>query len=281
MLIRKSSGELVEFSLEKLRDSVMRAGADGVTALRVANEVARFMTDGMSTAQLHELVNRELARGKLCVACRYSLREGLAKLGPGGFHFESYVAALLGASGYKAILPDEYLGDCVRHEIDVDATKNGKRFAIEVKFRNDNRDHVQLTAVLIAHARFNDLVAGAKTGSCPVFDQAWVVTNGLFSDRAKIYAGVHGIRLVGWGYPKGQGLERMVDSSGLYPVTVLAGMSAAELAAFADARLMLCRDLLGLEPEEVAGRTGIALERARSLVQLAGEIVEPVTPRAS
>jgi len=42
MLIRKSSGELVEFSLEKLRDSVMRAGADGVLtyfAPRVAEKL--------------------------------------------------------------------------------------------------------------------------------------------------------------------------------------------------------------------------------------------------
>lgn len=119
MVIKKSSGELVEFSLEKLRDSIMRAGADGRSALRVANEVARYVTDGTSTKRVHELVQQELQRSNLCVSCRYSLRDGLAKLGPGGFNFEVYLAALLRAEGYKTDLPDEFMGHCVRHEIDV------------------------------------------------------------------------------------------------------------------------------------------------------------------
>lgn len=281
VLIRKSSGELVEFSLEKLRDSIMRAGADGVAALRVANDVMRHVTDGMTTKQLHDIVNRELARSNMCVACRYSLREGLAKLGPSGFHFEVYVAALLRANGYETNLPEEYMGDCVRHEVDVEALKGGRRSAIEVKFRNNSADHVKLTAILIAHARFNDLVAGAKAGKCPKFDEAWVVTNGLFSDRAQTYAGAHGMKLVGWGYPKGQGLERLIDSSGLYPVTVLVGLSDVELASLAKAGLMLCKDIAGIEPEDLAGKTGIDRERCELLVRLAGEIVEPAQTHAS
>lgn len=131
---------------------------------------------------------------------------------------------------------------------------------------------MQLTKVLIAHARFQDLVEGAEVGTCPKFDEAWVVTNGLFSDRAKTYAGAHGIKLMGWGYPKGRGLERIVDRSGLYPVTVLPELTDRELGAFAKAGLMLCQDLAGKEPEDIAEQTGIPLTRLIDLVRLAGEV---------
>jgi len=67
------------------------------------------------------------------------------------------IAALLKTMGYRAWLPEEYQGAAIWHEIDVEATKDGKHHAIEVKFRNDNRDHVRSQDVMVAHARFLDL----------------------------------------------------------------------------------------------------------------------------
>lgn len=280
MLIQKSSGELVDFSLEKLRESVMRAGAPGTVALRVANEVARHVVDGMSTKRLHELVRAELARDNLCVACRYSLRDGLERLGPSGFQFEVYIASLLAAMGYKAKLPDEYIGACVMHEVDVEAEKGGRRCAIEAKFRNDHRDHVRLKDILVAYARFLDLRDGAVQGKCPNFDEVWVVTNGQFSDRAMTYAGCKEMKLVGWNYPKGAGLERMIDRTSLYPVTVIHGLSTEELASLARVNMMLCQDLAQQEPGELAERINVSLSRAEKLIRLAGEILEPVLASA-
>ena len=280
MLIQKSSGEFVQFSLEKLRESVMRAGASGPVALRVANEVARHVVDGMTTKQLHEYVRAELSRDNVCIACRYSLREGLERLGPSGFQFEAYVAALLAATGYQAKLPEEYMGACVMHEVDVEAQKGGRRAAIEAKFRNNHRDHVRLKDILVAYARFLDLRDGAAQGKCPKFDEVWVVTNGQFSDRAMTYAGCKDMKLVGWNYPKGAGLEQMIDRAALYPVTVIHGLTTAELDGLAQANMMLCQDLAQQEPEDLAGRIDVALSRAEELIRLAGEIVEPMLASA-
>jgi len=274
MLIQKSSGEFVEFSLEKLRESVIRAGASGSAALRVANEVSRHIVEGMTTKRLHELVKAELSRDNICVACRYSLREGLERLGPSGFQFEAYVAALLAATGYQTKLPDEYMGACVMHEVDVEAQRAGRRAAIEAKFRNDHRDHVRLKDILVAYARFLDLCDGAAQGKCPKFDEVWVVTNGQFSDRAMTYAGCKEMKLVGWNYPKGAGLERMIDRAALYPVTVIHGLSTPELDGLALASLMLCQDVARQEPEDLAERIEVSLVRAETLVRLASEIGE-------
>ncbi|MCR4311979.1 MAG: ATP cone domain-containing protein, partial [Candidatus Uhrbacteria bacterium] len=269
MMIRKASGELAEFSLEKLRDSVVRAGATGEAALRVANTVLRHVVDGMSTKRLHELVKAELARDNVCVACRYSLRDGLARLGPSGFHFEEYLAALLGANGYTTTLPEEYQGACVLHEVDVDATYGRRRCAIEAKFRNDYRDYVRLRDVLVAYARFLDLVDGASRGTCPTFTEVWVATNGKFSDRAMTYAACKDMKLVGWNYPKGEGLESMVSRSGLYPVTVMSNLTEAEIEHLAAAKLMLCQDVATQDAEQLAERLDVSLSRAEELVRLA------------
>ena len=77
-----------------------------------------------------------LAARSPSLACRYGLRDALGKLGPAGFLFEQYLAALLARTGYTTELPDEFHGACVQHEVDVVAHKQGKTYAIEAKFRN-------------------------------------------------------------------------------------------------------------------------------------------------
>ena len=268
MQIRKANGDLQEFSLEKVRESVMRAGASGELAIRLANDVQRRMKDGMTTREVYQLVREMLKQGNVCVSCRYSLRDALAKLGPAGFQFEQYIAALLKTMGYRAWLPEEYQGAAIWHEIDVEATKDGKHHAIEVKFRNDNRDHVRSQDVMVAHARFLDL--GKK------FDDVWGVTNGVFSDRATKYGTYYHVRLIGW-----RELAPMIDSVGLYPVTVLEGLTTAELSVLAQQGLMLCRDLAQQEIDELVERLGFPRERLEELVRLASEIIaQPVATSA-
>lgn len=268
MQILKANGELEEFNLQKLRESIMRTGASGELAIRVANDVTRRLKDGMTTREVYRLVKEALAQTNVCYSCRYTLREALARLGPSGFNFEQYIAALFKAMGYHAWLPEEYQGAAIWHEIDVEATKGGKRYAIEVKFRNDNRDHVRSQDTMVAHARFLDLR--------PQFDEMWVVTNGVFSDRATKYAAYYKLRLIGW-----KDLAPMINSAGLYPVTVLEGVTTDELARFAERGLMLCRDLGEYEVEELVERLGIARERIEMLVRMADDIIALPQPASA
>ena len=73
----------------------------------------------------------------------------------------------------------------------------------------------------------------------------------------------------------------MIDSVGLYPVTVLEGLTTAELSVLAQQGLMLCRDLAQQEIDELVERLGFPRERLEELVRLASEIIaQPVATSA-
>lgn len=99
------------------------------------------------------------------------------------------------------------------------------------------------------------------------------MTNGEFSDRARQYGRCKGLRLIGWKYPAGGGLAPMIDSTGLYPVTVLDGLTNAEFGALSHADIMLCRDMVRHESSELAHRTGLSQSRVEELIEIAAEVL--------
>ena len=273
MMIIKSTGERVPFRAEKISETLRRIGAKEETIQHVAQKVTSRVRDGMTTRDVHRIVRKELHREDRCMAHRYNLRSGLLKLGPAGFKFEKYVASILQAYQYAALVPDgEMRGLCVMHEVDVIAEKNGRRMLIEAKFRNKFDDPVTLKDALATWARFGDLQDGAKAGTCPKFDEVWIVTNGRFSDRAAQFGTCKGMRMVDWGSPD-HSLARMVDHAVLYPVTVLEGLRQWELERFSDKGLMLCRQLTTKKPTQLAQATGISGDRAAAIISECKEIV--------
>lgn len=239
----------------------------------VLRDVRSGLQNGATTKALYSAVHTSLCRTNRGAACRYTLRDALGDLGPAGFHFEKYIAALLAASGYTTELPDELRGASVLHEIDVVARQNGKAIAIECKFRNAIRDSVHLKDTLAGYARYLDLLDGADLGLCPRFQEFWIVTNTMFSDRAVTYGTDKGLKLVGWKHPDGKGLAAMIDRTRLYPITVIRELTKSELGAFSHAGLMLCQDFTRHEPSELAHRTGLPQSRIEELVDLASEVL--------
>lgn len=200
-----------------------------------------------------------------------ALRDALFALGPEGFLFERYLAGLLAALGYETELPDEYQGSCVKHEVDIAATKDGKMFAIEAKFRNSQNDTVHLKDVMASYARYLDLLDGAALNLCPRFAEFWIVTNNAFSERAAQFGRCKGMKLIGWEFPdRANGLMAMIDRLERYPVTLLRGLTKTELFVFAKAGIMTCHDLSLREPSETAHRTGLSQSRVEELVEAAG-----------
>lgn len=276
-MIRKANGRHVAFDLERVRQSVRRAGGAHVDVEAVVSAVQKGVHSGMTTKDVYAAVRHELARRSPAAACRYGLRTALLQLGPAGFYFEKFLASLLARTGYTTELPEELQGACVTHEVDVVARKDGRQYAIEAKFRNAIGDVVHVKDVLASYARYLDLLDGAALQLCPRFNAFWIMTNGKFSDHAMRYAKCKGMPLIGWNYPNhATGLSGIIDRTGLYPVTVL-GISKAELAAFADAGMMVCDDLMRLEAVDVAHRVGIAQSRAEELIELAADVCEPQT----
>lgn len=275
MKIIKSSGERVEFDPEKIKSSIMRTGASEQTAKSVVDQVQKRLHNGMTTAQIYKIVLEELKKDKKCLACRYDLRAGLLRLGPAGYQFERYVAAILNAYGYDAHAPQEdYEGACVPHEVDVVAQKDRRTIFIEAKFRNNFRDVVNLKDVLATWARFLDLVDGSAVGKCPHFDEVWIVTNARFTDRASEYGICKGIHMIGWNVPKERTFAQMVDNIGLYPVTVLDEITRPEIEKLSNNNLLLCRDLIEIEPDELSHKMDVSEQRAMNVIKMCQEVVE-------
>lgn len=213
--VRKATGELEEFDPEKLKRSLIRAGADQSLADEVVSRVQLELYDGVSTRELldHALrLLRELKRPGLGV--RYDLKRAIMRLGPTGYPFEKYVARILEAQGYRVIGVGVVLrGRCVEQEVDIAVEGEQGRIMVECKFHNEQGVYTDLKPAMYTHARFLDLRDH--------FDKAWLFTNTRFTTTAARYASCVGLMLTGWDIPRGAGLRDLVDSTGLYPVTTL------------------------------------------------------------
>lgn len=273
MQIKKSTGESVTYKPEKIRESLKRAGAKPELISHVMQKIEKRLVDGMTTSKVYRILKRELHKENRCIAHRYNLRSALLKLGPAGFKFEKYVASILQAYGYETELPEHDLrGMCTKHEVDVVAKKDGRTVFIEAKFRNNFSDSVNLKDALATWSRFLDLRDGGKLGKCPKFDEAWIVTNEHFSESAQEFGRCKGMKMIGWSTPD-KSLAAMVDHTALYPITVLDNLKAWELDRFAEKNLMLCREIALKKPDNVAARTGLALDRTTAIIGACKEIV--------
>ncbi|KKT07599.1 MAG: hypothetical protein UV86_C0031G0006 [Candidatus Nomurabacteria bacterium GW2011_GWB1_43_20] len=72
----KSTGEHERFSLNKLRRSLTRSGADDETITRIINHIIPELHNGMKTSQIYKHAYSILKKNKYPAAIRYSLRAG-------------------------------------------------------------------------------------------------------------------------------------------------------------------------------------------------------------
>src|SRR5688500_16723180 len=267
MIIVKNNGDRVQFKPEKIVDTLRRIGAKDDLISHIVQKVTNKVKDGMAAGEVYSMVRQELRKENKCIAHRYNLRAGLLRLGPAGFKFEKYVASILQAYEYKTEIPNNELhGLCVMHEIDVIARTPSRTIMIEAKFRNRFDDTVTLKDAMATWARLIDLREGSKNGkTTPFFDEAWIVTNGRFSDRAHQFGVCKGIQMIGWSQTE-RSLATMVDHAALYPITVLESLRQWEIEAFSKRNLMLCRELANKKPIPLASSTGIPLDRMKSLI---------------
>ncbi|WP_456329253.1 ATP cone domain-containing protein [Archaeoglobus sp.] len=261
--VRKRDGRLEEFSKAKIIRTCLRAGASKRVAERVADEVERRIYDGISTDEVLELVIELLLKHEYPKAERYDLKRSLLRLGPSGFGFEKFVARLLEEYGFKTETNVIIQGKCVEQEIDVVAEKGREKYMIECKFHNQPI-YTGLKEAMYTYARFLDVEGYG-------FTKPWIFTNTKFSEEAKRYASCMGIRLTGWNYPVNEGIEVLLESRGLYPVTILR-IEKEVLDTVVNAGLVFCRDIVkACEPKLRA--LGLSKDEARRLVEEAKKVI--------
>ncbi len=266
-MVRKESGEIEEFKPGKVREAILRSGASEELASEILGEVQGRLYDGISTREIFRIVHQLLHSEKPSLASRYDLKGAIMRLGPDGFAFETYVGEILHEHGYNTQVRQFIRGRCVEHEIDVTAEDSrGRKYAIECKYHNTKGIYSGLTVALYTYARFLDLVDGFREGRCEQFDEVWLVTNTRFSPSAIEYANCRGVRLLGWRYPPENTLERMIESRGLYPLTILRSIDKRSRDCFFNANLIMSKDLLKNSFKDILKKTHIDEDKLGAII---------------
>ncbi|SDS17136.1 Restriction endonuclease [Formosa sp. Hel1_31_208] len=244
--ITKSSGEIVKFSLDKLRASLKRTGADKATIDQIIDKVRDELYQGISTKEIYNRAFALLKKKKSYFASKYKLKKAIYELGPTGFPFERFVSAVLTYSGYKTKVGEILKGVCVSHEIDIIANKNTHTTIIECKFHGEQGLKCNVKVPLYINSRYNDVKAAWETNSkySSTLTKGWVVTNTKFTQDALQYGKCCGLYLLSWNYPKDEALKDRIDRLGLYPITVSTLLSNREKQFLLSRDIVLCRELL-------------------------------------
>jgi hypothetical protein len=270
--ITKASGEQVPFNEDNLRHSLHRASTNENTINEIIREVEKNLYDGITTKKIYQLAFGLLRKQSRHSAAKYKLKRAIMELGPSGFPFERYVAAILQHQGYKVRVGEIVKGHCVNHEIDVIAEKDNQHFMIECKFHNLPGISCDVKIPLYIHARFKDVEQQWKNipGHNTMFHQGWVVTNTKFSGDAIQYGLCTGLHLLGWDFPKENSLRAQIDASGLYPLTCLTSVTAIEKQVLLNKGIVLCTELC--QSPRLLSMAHIAADRRNSIMNEARDL---------
>jgi hypothetical protein len=236
----KSSGEKVQFSLDKLRASLRRSGADEKLIGSIIKIVRDELYQGISTKEIYNRAFSLLKRKKSIFASKYKLKKAIYELGPTGFPFERFVGALLQYSGYDVKVGKYINGKCVTHEVDVIARKNSDYVVAECKFHSDEGRKCDVKIPLYINSRYRDILGFQKVDT-PT--EGWVVTNTRFTKDAQEYGTCAGLYLLSWDHPAGNSLRERIDRLGLYPITVSTLLTQREKQFLLSRDIVLCRQL--------------------------------------
>jgi Holliday junction resolvase-like predicted endonuclease len=270
--IKKAGGQIEEFNEKKLLHSLIRAGAEKEHAREVVNEIVSQIKPHMSTRKIYRLAHRYLKHYNRATVLRYSLKDALLRLGPSGYPFEKYVGELLRSSGYDVKVGVILEGRCVTHEVDVYAENNEEIVLVECKYRNSSEGAHDVKTALYVYARHQDLRTAMEKQYRDKEINGWLVTNTRFTDDAIQFAECSGMTIVSWGYPKKMSLEKMIEESRLYPVTVLSGLTSQQVRKLIEQNMFLMKDLAKKDTASIGKLLSITDRKASQLKHQAEEL---------
>ena len=243
--VRKASGDLETFSEEKLYNSLRNAGAGESLIKWVIDQIRPQLTQGITTRKIYRTAFKLLRKHTGTLAARYSLKQAIMELGPTGFPFEKFIGELLKPLGYDTLTGQIIQGKCVTHEVDVVGWNERMQILVECKYHNTPGTICSVQVPLYIQSRFLDVKA--------VWEQmpenrdknyrGWIVTNTRFSGDASAFGKCAGLHLVGWDYPRNGSLKELVETSLLFPVTVIPDLNKKQKHILIDQDIILCSQL--------------------------------------
>ena len=245
IFIKKNSIDVEPFSTQKLELSLQRSGASKEEIENIISKIQPEIYDGISSNEIYKKAFAYLKKSNRTSASRYSLKRAIFELGPTGYPFERLVAALLREKGFNTTVSVILNGECVTHEIDVLAEKEGSVYAIECKFHSDSKVFSNVKIPLYINSRFLDIQKQWNTNpkNTTHLKQGWLVTNTRFTIDAINYAKCVGLTLLSWDYPSKNGIKENIDTYGLYPITTLTTLTLKEKHQLIENDIVLVKEL--------------------------------------
>jgi hypothetical protein len=266
-------GEKEPFSKEKVFQSAKRAGASESLAEEIAGIIADEVTNNTHTSKIYDRVKELLSKKEPQTSIKFSLKEAMRKLGPTGFPFEKFTANILEKAGYEVQINQFLSGACVdKYETDFLAQKGQKKYIGECKYHTDRGEKVDLQDALYNFARFEDIIDGDNPYQ--ESSQSFFITNAKFSSMAIKYSRCKDVKLLGWRYPQGEGLETIVEKYDLYPITILPSVDQKVKKSFDEAKIMLAKDLSSQSEEELLRELSIPKNKLKKLIKEAKTLLK-------
>lgn len=273
MKIKKYSGELVEFEVDKLTHSLSKSGASPETVAEIISTITPQIFDGMHTKDLYRLAFNHLKRKSSSFAARYSLKRALRDLGPSGYFFEKWSARIFEHMGYRTVSGQQLQGYAVSHEIDVLGLKDGDLAIGECKFRNTTEAKISVTTPMYFLSRFKDLADKPFQyfGEEAKVKSGWLITNAYLTSDAIHFSEYYGIKVLSWDYPEGKNIKSRVDNAGLYPLTCLTSLTKSEKMILLESNCVLVKDII--EDESLLGKLRLTPSKQRKVMEEAEGLV--------
>jgi len=246
ILIKKASGEEEPFSIDKLKRSLLNAGAKEETTSEILKDIENWIYPGVTTKKIYTRAFSILHREKTNSSLRYRLKQAILELGPTGYPFEILIGKLFQHMGFSTEVGVVIEGNCVSHEMDVIATHGSAQHLAECKYHKDQGKQVSVQVPLYVRSRVNDIISKRQSmQEYRDFDfTGWVITNTRFSSDSIQYGNCSGLKLLAWNYPAGNGLKENIEKYKLYPVTVLRNLMVKEKQSLMDQGIVTCSQLL-------------------------------------
>lgn len=243
--IIKADGSEDVFDPLKLRRSLEKAGATVRCQDAVVKRVTLELHSGTTTKSLYSQAFRALKKCEQSAAARYSLKQAIFGLGPSGYPFEKFIGEIWKTKGYKVDVGQLIRGRFVTHEVDVVARRDGEVNMMECKYHNQWGSKCDVKVALYVDARMKDLAAAGPQMSQRHSGRfkGWLVTNSKLSADAIQYGEGVGLNMMAWAYPRRGNLQELIESTGLYPVTVLLTLGKEDVGNLLTRGIVLCRQV--------------------------------------
>jgi len=272
--ITKASGKKELFDGRKIYRTAIRAGASNQLAKETEQEIEKKLEPNISSNKILNYALEYLKNKEKTVAIKYNLKRGIMELGPSGYPFEKYVGMILKEYGYAVQLNQQIQGHCLTYEIDVLAEKENKIFVVECKYYNRPGLRSNSKVALYTYARFLDIKKhwteklNKPCNPC----KGLLVTNTKCTTDAIKYAKCVGMEIIGWHYPEKQGLEHLIEQKKLYPITSFPSLKKQIKDQLISNDVILIKDLLNLNIEKLAQKSGIPIKELQVLKNTAQNI---------